>query len=333
MRIFSKTRYGIFFTVVFVYIFGSFIWWWWLLHNNNRTNFETLVQREMLVYQYNGRTLDEYYASDYYQQLNADYRRKTSMLALEGLIFVTLLVISFIRIRNTFREEIALTRQQNNFLLSITHELKSPLASLKLSMQTMERAQLEPSRIKRLTEISLDDINRLEALVENILLASKMDGSDYAISKEPINLSALCSDIFGKVADKFGKDRTFSSSIPGDIYILGDKLIFSSAIYNLLENAVKYSRSGDSIALEVIPQKAEVIIQVKDTGIGIPDSEKSKVFDMFYRVGNEDTRTTKGTGLGLYIVKQVVHFHGGTIQLKNNGASGSVFSIKLPLSS
>lgn len=333
MRIFSKTRYGIFFTVVFIYIFGSFIWWWWLLHSNNRNNFNVLAERELLVYQYNGKTPDEYYASDYYRNLYGDYRRKTNMLALEGVVFVSLLVVSFVRIRNTFRDEIALTRQQNNFLLSITHELKSPLASLKLSMQTLQRPNLDLGRISRLTEISLDDIHRLEALVENILLASKMDGSDYAITNEPINLSQLCSEIFGRVSDKFGKERVFESIIPPDIYILGDKLIFSSAIYNLLENALKYSRQGDTIALEIMLQKADVLIKIKDTGIGIPDEEKSKVFDRFYRVGNEDTRTTKGTGLGLYIVKQVVHFHGGSIQLKNNGQSGSVFSIKLPLSS
>lgn len=327
---FSKSKYGIFFTVVYFYIIGSFIWWWWLLHTNNKENFHDLLARERLVFLQSGRSESAFINSDFYKQLYTDFRKKSAMLVGEGAVFITLISIGFLRIRNTFREEIALTRQQNNFLLSITHELKSPLASLKLSMQTLQKHELQKDRIRRLADISLMDVDRLELLVENILLASKMDSTDFQVTKEPINLSEIARNIYDRLYEKYQTERSFKASIDEQVYILGDRLIFSSVIYNLLENAVKYSAAGDQIQLILRSQPDGIMLIVEDTGIGIQDEEKQKVFGRFYRVGSESTRTTKGTGLGLFIVKQAVNFHNGTIQLTDNQPKGSRFIIQLP---
>jgi signal transduction histidine kinase len=327
---FSKSRYGIFFTVVYVYIIGSFVWWWWLLHTNNQENFHDLLDRERLVFLHAGSSESDFINSDFYKQLYSDFRKKSAMLVGEGVVFITLISIGFLRIRNTFRDEIALTRQQNNFLLSITHELKSPLASLKLSMQTLQKHELSQQRIHRLADISLMDVDRLELLVENILLASKMDSSDFQVNKEPINLSEIARTIYDRLYEKYHDERVFSAAIEDQIYILGDRLIFSSVIYNLMENAVKYSGLHDQIRLILRSEPNGIELMVEDTGIGISDDEKQKVFGRFYRVGSESTRTTKGTGLGLFIVKQAVSFHNGTIQLTDNQPRGSRFIIHLP---
>lgn len=119
--------------------------------------------------------------SSVYTKLYADFRRTELMLYGEGIVFIGLISLGFWRIRKTFREEIAMTRQQNNFLLSITHELKSPLASLKLSMQTIQKRQLDAEHIKSMADMSMDDIERLELLVENILLASKIESLPISV--------------------------------------------------------------------------------------------------------------------------------------------------------
>lgn len=327
---FTRNRYSIFFTVVFLYIVGSFIWWWWLLHSNNRENYLSLAEREEKAFIERGLSEQQFVESEFYRSLSSDYRRKTYMLIGEGIVFVTLITVGFLRIRSSFQSEIALTRQQNNFLLSITHELKSPLASLKLSMQTLQKRELPQQNVKRLADISLDDIDRLENLVENILLASKMEGSGFIAEKQDIDLSELVSKIYERVRVKFLDERGFTSVIESDIIIEGDRFIFSSALYNLIENAVKYSNAGDSIHVELIRKRGEIMLSVADTGIGISAEDKSRVFERFYRVGNEETRTTKGTGLGLYIVKQVVQFHNGTIKVYDNTPKGTRFEITLP---
>lgn len=331
MKLFSGWRTGIFFTVVYLYIIGSFVWWWWLLQSNNKENYETLIQRERITYMSYGRSEEGFYDTPFFLELERDYHRKTTMLIGEGIVFISLISLGFVRLRNTFREELALTRQQNNFLLSITHELKSPLASLKLSMQTMQKHDLERDKVRRLADISMNDVDRLEALVENILLASKMDSSDFSISRDPFLLSDVARQIFNRTADKHATERIFSADIAPEIYLLGDRLIFSSVIYNLLENAIKYSRQGDRVELLLRQTKDHIVLEVRDTGIGIADEEKPRVFQRFYRVGREETRTTKGTGLGLFIVKQAVHFHQGTISVSDNLPQGTRFIIHIPV--
>lgn len=329
--VFSKSGYWIFFHIIFVYIVFSFFWWWYLLQRNNKENYEDIVQRERLVFTYNGGTEQQFYEGADFQKLYSDYRTKNIMLLIEGVVFISLISIGFWRIRNTFREEIALTKQQNNFLLSITHELKSPLASLKLSMQTLQKRNLAGDQVQRLAHMSMDDIDRLENLVENILLASKIDSASFQLNKDLLNLSEITETIFDRIAEKFKGQRIFQKEISPQVYIHADRLSITSVIYNLTENAIKYSKENTLIRIVVSGDEKYATLSVADTGIGIPDAEKTKIFERFYRIGNEDTRTTKGTGLGLFIVKQIIAFHNGEIEIKNNIPGGSIFHITLPV--
>lgn len=324
-------RSGLFFLIIFIYIISSFGWWWYIMQKNNRTNFQSLIAKEQVDYIFKGGTADQFLQTELYNQIHTDYLRNQYMLLGEGIVFITLISIGFIRIRNTFRDEIRITRQQNNFLLSITHELKSPLASLKLSMQTLRKHKLDPERVQRLAHISLDDIDRLESLVENILLASKMDNSKFVLDTDAINISELVKQITRRFADKYTGERNFDLQIEDDIYINGDRLSITSVFHNLLENAYKYSGNADQISVRLSADDNKCTCMISDTGIGIADKEKPKIFERFYRIGREETRSTKGTGLGLFIVKQVIQLHNGTIHVLDNKPKGSIFEITLPL--
>lgn len=326
-----KSKYWLFFHIVFIYIVSSFIWWSYLLHKNNYQNFTEVLKREQQAYGVNGGLISRFEQSAVYIKLQSDFRRTEMMLYGEGLVFIGLISLGFWRIRKTFREEIAMTRQQNNFLLSITHELKSPLASLKLTMQTIQKRQLDAEHIKSMANMSMDDIERLELLVENILLASKIESSNFILNRELMDLSTITATIYDKIKLKHKGQREFNSDIEHDIYIYGDRFSFASVIYNLIENAIKYSPADGIINVQLTGDEQNAYLSVTDTGIGIPVNEKSRIFDRFYRIGTEETRKTKGTGLGLFIVKHVVELHNGVINVKNNSPKGSIFEVTIPV--
>lgn len=326
-----RSRYWLFFHVVFMYITISFLWWSYLLHRNNYDNFRTIVDRERQRLDMLGGNPVSFEQTATYQQLYDSFRRTEWMLYGEGAVFLFLIGLGFWRIRKTFREEIALTRQQNNFLLSITHELKSPLASLKLSMQTMQKRQLDQDQIHKLSGMALEDIERLQSLVENILLASKIESANFSLNRELMDVSTIVDEIYMRIRDKFEGHRNFDSEIEKEVHCYGDRLSFSSVIYNLIENAIKYSPEHATIRVQLSGDEKNIYLQVSDTGMGISDNEKERIFARFYRIGTEDTRTTKGTGLGLFIVKHVVQMHGGHIHVSDNKPQGSIFKVTIPV--
>ncbi|MEZ5013156.1 MAG: HAMP domain-containing sensor histidine kinase [Chitinophagales bacterium] len=326
-----RSRYWLFFHVVFVYIIASFIWWSYLLHKNNYANYHQILSRDVQAYQLQSPDPKGFYRTEAYNLLQSDFRRTEWMLYGEGFVFILLITIGFWRIRKTFREEIDLTRLQNNFLLSITHELKSPLASLKLSMQTMQKRTLDEEKVKNIASMSLDDVERLESLVENILLASKIDSPNFSLNKEWIDISKLAHDIYIRIQNKYVGHRKWVSDIKPGVECMADRFSITSVIYNVIENAIKYSGEGDVIAVRLQQSEGLIALSVSDTGIGIPEEEKDKIFTRFYRIGTEDTRKTKGTGLGLFIVRQVVLLHHGNIQVKDNTPKGSIFEITIPV--
>lgn len=327
----SKSRAFIFFNVVFIYIIASFAWWSYLLHKNNFENYNEIVDRQFNQYLQTGGVPSEFEKQPDVKKMRDSFRRTELMLYGEGAVFLILISIGFWRIRKTFREEIALTRQQNNFLLSITHELKSPLASLKLAMQTLQKRQLQYEHVKNMADMSMDDIERLEALVENILLASKIESANFKLDKELLDLSATTKNIFDRIKLKYQTHRIFEEDIDKNIYVHADRLSFSSVIYNLIENAIKYSDEGALIKVILKGDEHQAFLCVADNGIGIPEPEKTRIFERFYRIGREETRTTKGTGLGLFIVKQIVSLHQGNIAVKDNQPKGSIFEVTVPV--
>ncbi len=253
----------------------------------------------------------------------------TSQYIGEGSTFLIVILIGAVVVYTSFHRRIMLSRQQNNFMLSVTHELKSPIAAMKLNLQTMEKRQLSDEQKTQLIERCIKESNRLNDLCNNMLFASQIEGRQYKPARERFNLSDLLEDTVTEYATRY--PRRFEEEIIPGCAITGDKVMLQMAVNNLLENAVKYTPADKHILVTLATKNNNAVIQVADQGAGIPDNEKKKVFDKFYRIGNEESRTSRGTGLGLYLTNKIVIQHKGRITVKDNTPSGSVFEICVPL--
>jgi len=254
---------------------------------------------------------------------------KTGMIMGEGMTFVVVFTVGAISLHKSVSRERRLQAQKRNFLLSVTHELKSPLASIKLLLQTIQKRSLTKEQILDFIDKSLLDIERLDDMVENMLLASKIDNQSYTFPKASFNLSVLVDSIVNRlqVTRCDCNQQIINAEIEPKIEITGDKFALTSVVTNLIENAVKYSKPCEVVGVKLFLKEDKVYLQVADHGIGIADEEKSRIFDKFYRVGSEDTRNTKGTGLGLYIVKEVLNKHEASIRVRDNRPAGSIFEV------
>lgn len=272
---------------------------------------------------------------DIYQSRLADIEAKrdsrTKQYWGEGSTFMIIILIGAAVVYSSFRRSVRLSRQQNNFMLSVTHELKSPIAAMKLNLQTLQRHQLDEDKKNLLISRCINEANRLNDLSTNMLFASQIEGRQYKSSKEKMSISELLSncvmDYAARYPDRFEQKRF------EDYNVIGDRILLQMAINNLLENANKYTPDDQPVQINITSNNGQVIIKVIDFGVGIPDSEKSKIFNKFYRVGNEETRKTKGTGLGLYLTKKIIKQHKGKIAVKDNVPHGAIFEITLPIAS
>jgi signal transduction histidine kinase len=259
--------------------------------------------------------------------------KRIGMILSEGSMFVIVFSVGAYYLHSSINKEQKLQEQKKNFLLSVTHELKSPLASIKILLQTIQKRNLTKAQTLDFIDKSLLDIERLDDMVENMLLASKIDNRSYTFPKANFNLSVLVDSIVNRlqVTKCDCNQQIIEAEIEPKIEITGDKFALTSVVTNLVENAIKYSSPCEAVAVKLFSKEGKIHLQVADHGIGIADEEKGRIFDRFYRVGSEDTRNTKGTGLGLFIVKQVLDKHEATIRVKDNRPAGSIFEVEFAL--
>jgi len=317
---------------VIAYMMMAFGWWSVLLFTKNRDAFEAKSDLLRLGMVAEGliHTDEEFYASYNFQFLAQQYRRQEYMILGEASVFVVSLVMGIWFINRGYHKEMMAAQQRRTFLLSITHELKSPIASIQLVLETFLRRTLAKEQTERLTNNALKETERLNVLVNDLLLSAKLETA-YTPHNEPLDLAELLEDLMEKLRDKYPSAQ-FSLEAGQDLpYFFGDKMGMTSVALNLLENAVKYSGENPIVKARLVQKNNQfLLLEVADEGIGVADKEKKRVFDKFYRVGSENTRTTKGTGLGLYIVDQIVKAHRGKISIRDNQPKGTVFSIDLP---
>lgn len=253
---------------------------------------------------------------------------RQGMVIGEGLIFMTVFLLGALKLKKAFEHEHKAHKQQHNFLLSVTHELKSPLASIKLYIQTILKRDLNKEQREQFLANSLKDIERLDDLVENVLLATKLERIGKSIPKEEFDFSELTNRIADRLQVHSCTSQIIKADIQPNISYTGDKFAITSVVTNLIENAVKYSPPCAHVNVKLHKNEAgQIRLSVADLGTGIHDEEKKRIFNKFYRVGNEDTRKTKGTGLGLYIVKSVLDKHNAQIKVLNNTPTGSIFDV------
>lgn len=318
---------------VIAYMLVAFSWWSVLLFTKNRDAFYAKrdLMRIGMIAKHLVHTDEEFLATAEYEELAARYQRQEWMIFGEAAVFVVSLIIGVYLINRGYHKEMKASEQRRNFLLSITHELKSPIASIKLVLETFLKRDLTKDQTTKFTKNALKDTERLNNLVTDLLLSAKLETA-YQPHFESLNLVELIEDLIAKLSTKHLKATFFFEKNDEIPTIQADKMGLTSVALNLLENAVKYSDTHPEITTILSLKNNKIIWKVADNGIGIPDKEKGNVFEKFYRVGSEETRTTKGTGLGLYIVKEILEAHGGTIRVADNLPKGTKFTIEMPVS-
>ena len=306
------------------YVLIQFVWWAYMLVNLNAEIYS--LRREMLFF-------SELVAPEQLIQkaeLDEKLTLRVWMVLGEGAVFMLILLLGFWAVRRSITKELNVAEQQKNFLLSITHELKSPLAAIKLQLQTLNTRVLPDEKRTELYRRALGDTDRLENLVENLLLVNKVESGGLPLNKQSINFSKFLEDRVCTTYSKEIEEGRLKMHIQPEIQADIDKMAMHSVFVNLIDNAIKYG-GGSMVTIELSSDGTDSIdFSVLDGGNGIPNSEKSKVFERFYRRGNEEVRKTKGTGIGLYLVKLLVENHGGTITVADNSPTGARFIVKLP---
>lgn len=264
------------------------------------------------------------------ESIEDTYQKKVWMVIGEGAVFVSLLLFGLWRIGNYLRKEAELARQERNFMLAVTHELKTPIATLRLFLDTLRSRRLPEEKKTKMLSDAVNETHRLDHLVENILLSTRLD-HDSEGAFAPLNLTELIKSVTAKLRQSIGQRHSFEVALSSDIHIHGDTYQVESLIANLIENAIKYSPQDSLIEVSLKRLDGEACFTVADEGAGIPPHEKDKIFRKFYRIGNEETRKTKGTGLGLYLVERITRRHNGTIRVNSENGEGSTFTLCLPL--
>ena len=310
-------------SILAFYVLFQFCWWAYLLIDLNNEVYEHRIENVQLKAQ----TPVE--AEEGIRELEKKNTQRHWMVVGEGSVFLALLTWGSILTARSIRKEMALARQQKNFLLSITHEFKSPLASIKLYLQTILRHDLEKEKEKSFINSAINDTERLNNLVENALLANLIDHKGYSFGFEELNLSALMRLQIQKL-QSVPEPPKFETHIEEGLHISGDKNALTLMFSNLIENSLKYSPKDAPLGIDLKLEDKKVTLCISDHGPGIPSEEKDKIFKKFYRLGNEETRKTKGTELGLFIVKYIVKGHKGNILVKDNKPSGTIFCIQFP---
>ena len=246
-----------------------------------------------------------------------------------GIILVgTIVLFVFTQIQSS------LLRQQRSFVSSVTHELRSPLASLQLSFETMQRPNLPDNIKEKLFNMVHSDLARLTQLVDRILISSRLDRGiiDFKTQIESFNLRAVIFELSEQLAhlDPDILDR-LQVHCSRDIWVESIRLAFNLVLGNLIENAIKYSDKMTPIEIKVSCTRDELRLVVRDYGYGLNKSEQRKIFKMFHRTSRATKNAVPGTGIGLYIVQSMVHGLGGHIWVESEGpGKGSGFFVSFP---
>jgi len=297
-----KNQITVFYILVF-YVIAQFTWWWYLIF---KLNHALVPDKEF-------------------------YSRIIWMISGEGLVFLILLLFGILAVKNAFKRQVKLAKREENFLLSVSHELKTPIASVQLFLQTLQKYDhLSEEEKQKIYSNSLKEVNRLDSIVSNILTARQIEGGESTLQKERIQLDQFILKRVEILKSTLAKNHTIQLDL-NPIKTFIDKLSFESILTNLIENSVKYSSKGSDIWVSLTSTHSQFVLTISDNGLGITDEEKKHIFNKFYRVQSDLTRNTKGTGLGLFIIKHLVNSHQGTIKLSDNNPKGLIIKITIPI--
>jgi two-component system sensor histidine kinase CiaH len=313
----------VFYWMLLTYIVVALVWWFISLLSQTKQMREYKILE--ITAKIDSTTSPKIFASEM-ARVEDDYHRNRTKYLSEGCAFLILLSIGAAFVYRSVRRQFNVQQQQKNFMMAVTHELKTPISVMKLNLETLQKYNLDPDKQKRLLHTTLEETARLNFLTNNILISSQLEGGGYKFSKEELDLSSLLTDRIMDFRNRF-PDRIFNDHIEPDADIKGDPLLLQMLINNLLENAIKYSPKEHPITASLKIEDRSIQLKISDLGPGIPEEEKKNIFNKFYRVGNEATRKTQGTGLGLYLCSKIADDHNADILVTNNTPAGSTFVV------
>jgi signal transduction histidine kinase len=261
--------------------------------------------------------------------------KKISLQILFSLFLVAFTSITFMFLYRNLMAQRKLTEMKNDFISNITHELKTPLATVSVAVEALRNfGGIEnPERTREYLDISASELQRLSLLVDKVLKLSLFENRELELKKEIFDLKQLTEEVLNTMKLQFDTHKAkVELDVQGNYFTINaDRLHITSVIFNLLDNALKYSNGRPEIFIHLYHQTDQIMLQVEDRGIGIASDFRSKIFDKFFRVPTGNHHNIKGYGLGLSYVAHVIRQHNGTISVDSEPDKGTIFTVKFPI--
>jgi signal transduction histidine kinase len=250
-------------------------------------------------------------------------------------IFIIVITIgSFVLLYRSILKQQRLVAMKNDFISNITHELKTPIATVGVAIEALRSFGVaeHPERTKEYLDISAAELQRLSLLIDRVLKVSMLENRRIQLKKEQFDIRQLIEEVVQMMKPQLEKlNASVDVQTKGERFTTeADRLHITSVIYNLLDNALKYSKEKPAIDIQIVSLQETIEVKIKDNGIGIPKEYKSKIFDKFFRVPSGDTHNVKGYGLGLSYVREIMIAHMGFVTVSSEPGKGSEFTLFIP---
>ncbi|MGA8222881.1 MAG: HAMP domain-containing sensor histidine kinase [Candidatus Acidiferrales bacterium] len=263
---------------------------------------------------------------------------RQGVLLFFGVVFFLAIILGLILNTGYLVREIKLNEQHDSFINAVTHELKTPITSIRLHLETLQRREVDEAQRRQFYELMLNDTDRLLGTVEQVLKAGQAGHKPLTPNRVEVDFRSLVNDCIELARTRHHLDAgalRFEPSTNGSgASVKGDPEELRAAVSNLLDNAIKYSGGKVDVAVQMeLPDEKHVVLRVSDRGVGIPAEDLKRIFKRFYRVPGRTMRQVKGTGLGLFIVRAIARTHGGRVFAESEGVGrGTTVTLELPRS-
>lgn len=314
----SPRRALVIFIALTVFVFAQAAWWIIFM--------AILVDEKVEMARALGAT------PEYVARIHEEEIRRQVMLGFEGTVFLLLVLVGAWLIYRALVRSEQLKFHQRNFMMAVTHELKTPLASLKVGLESLTSPKIDAARRAEVLPRMREDVARLERLVEDVLEAGRFERDNAHLRLEPVDFSRLVAERLEALRSRANRKQVeIVSQLASGVVVQADTRAMARAVDAILENAVKYNDNPVvRIEARLTADNRTARLELSDNGVGFEPKEREAIFGRFYRLGDELTRRHPGTGLGLYLCREIIRAHGGKVTAASRGpGTGATFTIEL----